>query len=262
MGLKMIFFSKIKSGFIPMGILLIAVCLLLVFLLGENPAATDSDQADCVDCTKKKAGLYLGDSAGDSTAVSSKENTSYFGKIFALLKSGNGSSDVNTIIEKDPEKDKTVNEINALSENVCNEENLPGDIWISPKMIEKDASSHKKELEKLIVYCSGLKNGKATSFEKKEYYKIKIKLLEERRDLIQYYIVTLDGQIEDMNEKKIAEMEDRKAGDVITPEEEKQSKEIEAEMNRFFEEATTNSNKVIEQINSVINNYKKELNKL
>lgn len=262
MGLNMKFFSKMKSGFIPMGILLITVSLLVIFLIGENPAVTDSDQSDCIDCTKKKAGLYLGESTADSTAVSSSDDTSYFGRIFSLLKSGNSNSDENTIIEKDPEKDKIVNEINALSENVCNEENLPGDIWISPKMIEKDASSHKKELEKLIVYCSGLKNGRTTSSEKKEYYRIKIKLLEERRDLIKYYIDTLDGQIEDMNEKKIAEMEDRKPGDVMTPEEEKQNKEIETEMNRFFEEASVNSSKVIEQINSVINNYRKELNKL
>ncbi|PKL19519.1 MAG: hypothetical protein CVV49_00335 [Spirochaetae bacterium HGW-Spirochaetae-5] len=256
------FFSKMKSGFIPIGLFLITLSLLFVFLSGENSVETESTDPDCVDCTKKKAGLYLGESTADSTAGSAGDDTGYLGRIFSLLKSGNGNSDENTIIEKDPEKDKTVIEINALSENVCNEENLPGDIWISPKMIEKDASSHKKELEKLIAYCSGLKNGKTTSAEKKEYYQIKIKLLEERRDLIRYYIDTLDGQIEDTNEKKIAEMEDRKSGDVVTPEEEKQNNEIEAEMNRFFEEASTNSNKVIEQINSVINNYKKELNKL
>jgi len=253
--------SKIKFGFITTLTLLTAVIFVFVLLIGDNPAASDVDQADCDDCSKKKVGLYLGDSTVDSKMIPSND-TSYFGKIFALLKSGNGNQDENAIIESDPEKDKTVNEINALSEIVCNDEKLPGDIWISPKLIEKDADSHKKELEKLIVYCSGLKNGKTTSAERREYYTIKIKLLEERRDLIKYYIQTLDGQIEETNEKKIAEMEERKTDDAVTPEEEKQNREIENETNRFFEEASANSDMVINQINSVINNYKKELNKL
>jgi len=253
--------SKIKFGFITTLTLLTAVIFVFVLLIGETPSASSVDQADCEDCSKKRAGLYLGDNTADSKLITS-EDTSYFGKIFALLKSGNGNSAENTIIERDPEKDKIVNEINALSEIVCNDEKLPGDIWISPRLIEKDAVSHKKELEKLIVYCTGLKNGKTSSADRREYYKIKIRLLEERRDLIKYYIETLDGQIEETNEKKIAEMEDRKKDDAVTPEEEKQNREIETETNRFFEEASANSDMVINQINSVIDNYKKELNKL
>jgi hypothetical protein len=253
---------KIKPGFVVSGILLVLVILFYVFITSENISPADDSSENCEDCSKNKAKIYLGNTISGSKTETSSDDSNYFSKIFSLLKSGSGQENAGDIIERDPEKDKAVNEINSLSKSVCNEEKLPEDIWISPKLIEKDPLEHKNELEKLITYCRGLKTGETDSQEKREYYKIKIRLLEERKELIRYYIDTLDGQIEDMNEKKIAEMEERKAEDKITPEEEKINTEIETETNRFYEESVANTNKLIEQIDTAIRNYRTELNKL
>jgi len=253
-------FGKEKLKFIIAGMLLFTGIILYVFITGIGVSNDDANSPDCEKCKKNKAKTYLGDTINDDKNKEGESN--FFLKIFSLLTPGSKDSETETIVEKDPEKDKAINEINSLSKNVCNEENLPEDIWISPKLIEKDANAHVKELEKLIQYCRGMKTGKATRAEKKDYYTIKIRLLEERRELIKYYIDTLDGQIEDMNEKKIAEMEDRKADDKITAEEEKTNSEIEAETNRFYDNAVANTNKMIEMIDSAIKNYKIELAKL
>lgn len=252
---------KIKPGFIVAGLLLSIVIIFYVFITSDNISPADSNSENCEECVKNKAKIYLGGAASENRTDTESGETGYFVKIFSLLKPETDQV-AGDIIERDPEKDKAVNEINSLSKAVCNEEKLPEDIWISPKLIEKDPMEHKKELEKLISYCGGLKTGKADSKEKREYYKIKIRLLEERKELIKYYIDTLDGQIEDMNEKKIAEMEERKAEDKITPEEEKTNAEIETETNRFYEESVANTNKLIEQIDTAIKNYRSELNKL
>lgn len=237
--------------------------LIMIFLYhaitGDSEFPENSKSDNCEECSKKKAKAYLGENYSEMNN-SEGDKTNYFVKIFSLLNSSSNSNDF--IPEKDPEKNKAINTINSLSKNVCNDENLPDDVWISPKLIEKDPGAHIKNLEKLIQYCKGLKNGKTTSEEKKEYYSIKIRLLEERKELIKYYIETLDGQIEDMNEKKIAEMEDRKAEETLTPEEEKNNSEIEAETNRFYEDSVISTKKLIDQIDSAIRNYKKELSKL
>ncbi len=252
--------KNLKLKYIVSAVLLIAG-LLFYSAVTDKKVSSDADSAStCKECDDKKAATYLG--AEGSEEKNGKGGSNYFFKIFSLLTSGTDDTAVDTLQGADPVKDKAINEINSLSQRVCNEENLPEDVWISPKLAEKDAEAHIKELEKLISYCRGLKTGEATSEEKKDYYKIKIRLLEERKELIKYSIETLDGQIEDMNEKKIADMEERKADNPITPEEEKTNAEIERETNRFYEESVANTNKLINQLDSAINNYKLKLSKL
>jgi len=251
------FFKKIELKFIISGLILLAVIFFYFTITGNKEYDDEENLSTCEDCIKKKSDSYLG---GGNNDIKKADESNYFVKIFSMLTSDIKGGE--NIIESDPVKDAAINQINTLSKSVCNDENLPEDIWISPKLIEKDAVSHVKELEKLIQYCKGLKSGKTTNEEKKEYYNIKIRLLEERKELVKYYIETLDGQIEDLNEKKIAEMEDRKAEDSITPEEEKINTEIETETNRFYEESANNTKKLIEQIDSAIRLYKAELAKL
>lgn len=255
-------FRKIKPGFVFAGLLLFIVIFFYVFITSENISPADENSENCEGCAKNKSKIYLGGAASENKTDTASDESNYFVKIFSLLNSGNDQAAASDIIERDPEKDKAVNEINSLSKAVCNEENLPEDIWISPKLIEKNPQEHKKELEKLITYCRGLKTGETDSNDKRDYYKIKIRLLEERKELIKYYINTLDSQIEDMNEKKIAEMEERKPDEKNSQEEDRVNSEIETETNRFYEESVANTNKLIEQIDTTIRNYKTELNKL
>ncbi len=254
------FLKKIKLKYIVSIILLLAG-IMLYLGISSNENTNMDNLSNCEDCKKKQEKSYLGVNATASKNNANGESN-YFFRLFSLLTSDADDSTTDTLQGADPVKDKAINEINKLSKSVCNDENLPDDVWISAKLAEKDAEQHIKELEKLIRYCRGLKTGETTSEEKKEYYKIKIRLLEERKELIKYSIETLDGQIEDMNEKKIADMENRKADDPITPEEEKNNTEIEKETNRYYDEAVVNSNKLINQIDSAINNYKLKLSQL
>lgn len=250
------FFRTVKSGFIVSGILLFAVILLCNSITGDSSVLGDDNMSACEKCDKSKTKTHPRDKISSNTI---KDESNFAAKIFSLLTSKTNDSPAENVTERDPEKDKAVSEIISLSKSVCNEENLPDDIWVSPKLIEKDPHSHVKELEKLVLYCRGLKTGKTTIEEKREYYLIKIKLLEERKELVQYYIETLSGQIEDMSEKKIADMKERKKDDKLTREEEKINAEIEAETKRFYEDTVANTDKIINQIDAAIKNYKTEL---
>ena len=255
-------FRKIKSRFVVSAILILTGFILYIAISGDNTTIGDRNSAECEKCRKNQAKSYLGaDSSGIKNDTANR-GTNFFVKIFSSLTSGNNEADADTILDKDPEKTKAISEINSLSKMVCNDEKLPEDIWISPKLIEKDAGLHQRELQKLLVYCKGLKSGNTTSGEKRDYYKIKLRLLEERKELIKYYLETVDGQIEDMNEKKIADMENGTEGYKGTPDEEKNNTEIEKETARFYEESIANTNKLIDQIDSVIRNYRAELAKL
>lgn len=248
-------FRNNKLNVFFLGMLLAAVIALYLGITGGFVSGDAGSAPDCRECAKTKAKSFSSVHTGNSKTAVKKGGSNFFLKFFSSVISSGGEFAAETIPGDDPVKDAAVNELNALSKVVCNEENLPEDIWISPTLMEEDPNAHIKELEKLIQYCKGLKNGAATPEQKKEYYTIKKRLLEERRELIKYYLETLDGQIEDMKEKQLADRGARKAGDAITPEEEKINAEIETESNKFYRETVAGSTKMIDMINAAIKKY-------
>ncbi len=96
---------------------------------------------------------------------------------------------------------KVVEEINNLSQEICNNDNLPADIWISPKLMSEDIFEQKKILEQLKSYCIKVNSGSASASEKKQFLELKIKLLNERNEMISKYNDILKNSIETVKSK-------------------------------------------------------------
>ncbi len=96
---------------------------------------------------------------------------------------------------------KVVEEINSLSQEICNNDNLPNDIWISPKLMSEDIFEQKKILEQLKSYCIQVNSGSATAAEKKQFLELKIKLLNDRNEMIRQYNDILKNSLETVKSK-------------------------------------------------------------
>ena len=130
----------------------------------------------------------------DSQASESSNVTELLRSFFSSLKTpeieddGSGTS-------------KVVEEINNLSQEICNNDNLPQDIWISPKLMSEDIFEQKKVLEQLKSYCVQVNSGSATAAEKKQFLELKIKLLNERNEMIRQYNDILKNSLESVKAK-------------------------------------------------------------
>lgn len=235
---------------------LLAGGFVLYIAVAGNGIPGDGDApAGCADCARAKTRSLsvTGSTIGASGATDKRPNA--FLRFFSSIISGGSEFIAETIPGDDPVKDAAVNEINALSKNVCNDENLPEDIWISPKGTEEDPNGHIQELRRLIQYCGSLKAGTITPEQKKDYAAIKKRLLEERRDLIRYYLETLEAQMEDVKEKTAADRKARSAGEMDSLDDEKIISEIEAETHRFYKDTVTHSNAMMEKIDLALQKY-------
>ncbi len=251
-------FRNIKPAYIISGMLLASVIFFLMIPDRGKPGAADNS-ARCEKCRKNKSRGFLSETRSAEKPDEESAGAGFLGRIFSLLTPGYDAGDIQG---SDPAKEQAINDINSLSKKICNDGNLPEDVWISPKMIEENPQVHITELNKLLTYCSGMKNGKLTSNEKREYYMIKIRLLEERRELLKYYIETLDSEIEEMDEKMASDMEERRGENSLTHEDEKNNSYIVAETEKYFNEASANTAKMISNLDSTIKRYRAEMSEL
>lgn len=249
---------NMKPAYIISVMLFAAVIFFLLIPKGEIPGSGDNS-VQCENCRKNKSGAFLSKTHSAEKPGDASAGAGFLGRLFSLLTPGYDAGDIQG---SDPVKEQAINDINSLAKKICNDENLPEDVWISPKMIEENAQVHITELNKLLTYCSGMKKGKLTSNEKREYYMIKIRFLEERRELLKYYIETLDSEIEEMDEKMASDMEERRGENSLTAEEEKNNSYIVAETEKYFNEASANTAKMISNLDSTIKKYKSEISGL
>jgi hypothetical protein len=176
-------------------------------------------------------------------------------------------------LEDPGRNEKIIDEINILSREICNDENLPDGVWISPKIMGEDINKQKNILIQLQSYCFKVHSSTASVAEKREFLELKIRLLKDRIDAIKEYNNILvnfidqvkfqietakNSEIADGMKKQLAIMEGN--NDDATPDTENDGdtySDVENDPSHY--KRIELNKKQIEELNGVISNYRHEL---